>query len=221
MVAVAVAAEGATARATSPSAGPTTFSDGPPVSTAGGVVTRSAHVSFEGCNARHVTLRVTIAKDPFPIGQAVTYEVSVTNTGATACGRPQTSIPPLRRALTIGPCGVLSGVVANAAGLDLYPGKEIFGCPLYWGVHLGAHATIKAEGTWMGYEALSGGPRRHHRMAKGATRSLQRDRRQRGQRPLPVGGRTQRSLGTAADAARVVEADGAVHTDPDPDPNHT
>jgi hypothetical protein len=115
-------------------------------------------VAFEGCNARHITLRVTIAKDPFLIGQAVTYEVSVTNSGATPCGRSQTSIPSLRRALTVGPCGELSGVVVNAAGLDVYPGKEIFGCPLFWGVHLGAHATLKAEGTWTGYEALSSGP---------------------------------------------------------------
>ena len=154
----AIVAEAAAANGAPPTAPPTTFPTQPPVSTAGGVITRSAHVAFEGCSARHITLRVSIAKDPFPIGQTVTYEVSVANSGDTACGQSEQSIPPLRRALTIGPCGVLSGVVANAYGLDVYPGKEIFSCPLFWGVHLGAHATIKAEGTWMGYEALSGGP---------------------------------------------------------------
>ncbi len=154
----AVAAQAAAPNGAPPTAPPTTFSTQPPVSTAGGVITRSAHVAFEGCSARHITLRVSIAKDPFPIGQTVTYEVSVTNGGTTACGPSQQKVPPLRRALTIGPCGVLSGVVTNVYGIDVYPGKEIFSCPLLWGVHLGAHSTIKAEGTWMGYEALEGGP---------------------------------------------------------------
>ncbi len=154
----AAAAGAAATNGVPPTAPPTTFPTQPPVSTAGGVITRSAHVAFEGCSARHITLRVSIAKDPFPIGQTVTYEVSVANSGATACGPSQQRVPPLRRALTIGPCGVLSGVVTDVYGLDVYPGKEIFSCPLLWGVHLGAHATIKAEGTWMGYEALEGGP---------------------------------------------------------------
>jgi hypothetical protein len=157
-LAPAVAAQAAAPTGAPPTAPPTTFPTQPPVSTAGGVITRSAHVAFEGCSARHITLHVSIAKDPFPIGQVVTYAVSVSNSGATACGPAQQKIPPLRRALTIGPCGVLPGVISNAYGLDVYPGREIFGCPLFWGVHLGAHATIRAEGTWMGYEALAGGP---------------------------------------------------------------
>ncbi len=129
----AAAAAGTTANAAPPTAPPTTFSTQPPVSRAGGVITRSAHVAFEGCTARHITVGVSIARDAFPIGQAVTYEVSVTNSGSTACGPAQNSVPPLRRALTIGPCGVLPGVIANATGLDVYRGREVFGCPLFSG----------------------------------------------------------------------------------------
>lgn len=156
-----LAASGAAANAApSTGLGPS-ISAQPPISTAGGVVTRSAHVPFEGCSARDITLRVSIAKDPFPIGQPVTYAVRITNSGTTACGPSRHGVPPLRHALTISPCGVLPGVISNHAGLDVYPGKLVFFCPQYLGVHLGAHATIGGEGTWNGYEALSDGLQSH------------------------------------------------------------
>jgi hypothetical protein len=134
---------------------PTILPSSPPISRAGGVITRSAHVSFEGCGARHITLRVSIAKDPFPVGLPVTYEVSLTNSGTTPCGPTHTALPQLHQALNVGPCGALSAVVSDAAGHDVYPGQQVFSCPMLSAVHLGAHATISTEGSWMGYEALT------------------------------------------------------------------
>jgi hypothetical protein len=142
-----------------PTAPPTSLpSTTPPVSTAGGVLTRTAHVSFEHCGSKYVTLSVSIAKDPFPIGEPVTYSVRLTNSGSVACGPRLHDLPPLQRGLGVGPCGALSAVVSNAFGHNVYPGPQVFFCPDYVGTGLGAHSSLSAVGTWTGYEALSDGP---------------------------------------------------------------
>jgi hypothetical protein len=129
-----------------------------PVSRAGGLISRSAHIAFEGCDAQHITVTVLIARDPFPNTLPVTYAVVVTNNGSTPCGPAAASIPSGRGSLTVGPCGQLSGSVLNAAGRNVYPGPLVFSCPMFVGVHLGPHASVTGEGSWVGYEAIPGGP---------------------------------------------------------------
>ena len=105
-----------------------------PVSPAGGLLTRSAHVAFEGCTAKNITLSVSIARTSFLIGQPVTY-----------AGRPSGTMAPRRAArrspasrtrpenLTVGPCGQVSSIVVNASGHNVYPGREVVHCPMYFG----------------------------------------------------------------------------------------
>jgi len=145
----------AAATSAPPTAPPTSLPPTPPVSSAGGPLTRTAPVAIEGCNAQQVTLSVSIARDAFAVGQTVTFAVKLTNTTATACGPPLRSIPPGKRGLDLGPCGVLSAVVSDAAGANVYPGTQVFHCPAEFGVRLAANQTLRAEGTWMGYEAPS------------------------------------------------------------------
>ncbi len=136
-----------------------------PVSHAGGLLTRSAHVAFEGCSAKNITLSVSIARDPFLIGQPVTYRVTIRNNGATPCGPALASIPaPGQGTLTVGPCGQVSSTVVNASGLNVYPGREVFQCPMLFNAHLGAHALLTGQATWMGAEAFSDGTHGNFRL---------------------------------------------------------
>jgi hypothetical protein len=152
------AAAGAAAAATAtpaPSTAPATAV--PPLATAGGLLTRSAHVAFGNCGARDVVLTVSVAKSPFvlPLQRPVTYEARLTNDGGTACGPGHPTSPPFTgNTLSLGPCGPLPAVVSDASGVDVYPGSMAFFCPMFVDTYLGPHATVAGVGTWEGYEAL-------------------------------------------------------------------
>jgi hypothetical protein len=126
---------------------PTTASAAIPVPA--GSLTRSAHVAFEGCNARHIVLSVTILRHPFRPGQRVPYAVRLRNSGGTTCGAdPAQGVPQARQRLTVGPCGILSATVRNSRGTGVYPGPASFNCPEESGFRLGAHSTAEATTSW-------------------------------------------------------------------------
>lgn len=113
-------------------------------------ITRSAHLAFEGCNARHIVLTVTVQSKPFPSDKPVTLAVRLANTGGTPCGTPanQHAALPAHRSLNVGPCGNLSLVVRTTQGTDVFPGKAVFFCPEERGVGIGAHSTVRTTADW-------------------------------------------------------------------------
>ena len=112
-------------------------------------VTRSAHIAFENCNARHITLTVTAPTRPFTPAQPVVVKVQLRNSGSTPCGtKPVGTVPEAHHALTVGPCGPLSLTVRTASGVAVYPGPVVFHCPEETGFELAAHSTARATASW-------------------------------------------------------------------------
>ena len=113
-------------------------------------ITRSAHLAFEGCNARHIVLTVTVQSKAFPSDKPVTLAVRLANTGGTPCGTPanQHAALPAHRSLNVGPCGNLSLVVRTTQGTNVFPGKAVFFCPEERGVGIGAHSTVRTTADW-------------------------------------------------------------------------
>jgi hypothetical protein len=124
----------------------------------GTTVTRSAHVTFENCNARHVILSVIVPRHAFTHSDAVTYTVRLHNSGSTTCGPPVARVPQARPSFTVGPCGTLTAVVRNALGVNVYPGPGAFNCPDELGVRLGPRSTASTTGTWNQTEVLGSPP---------------------------------------------------------------
>jgi hypothetical protein len=112
-------------------------------------ITRSAHVAFDNCNARHIILSVTAPAHAFTPNQTVTVTVRLRNTGSTTCGPPLARhVPEARRVLSVGPCGTLPLTVRTVGGVAVYPGTQVFFCPEAIGVRLGPHSAIQATGYW-------------------------------------------------------------------------
>ena len=57
----------------------------------------------------------------------------------------------------VGPCGVLSLVVSNALGVNVYPGPVAYSCPDEVGLRLGPHSTATTTGSWNQSEAIGSG----------------------------------------------------------------
>ena len=150
-VAVSAAAAASTAASATPASGHTAPT-----------LTRSAHVAFENCNAQHLVLVVTVVRHAFTPNEPVTYTVRLRNTGRTTCGAPLAEhVPQARGSLTVGPCGTLSAVVSNAAGVDVSPGPLSYFCPDDSGFRLGPDSTATTTGSWdqmetVGSEGQSG-----------------------------------------------------------------
>jgi hypothetical protein len=118
-------------------------------------VTRSAHVAFENCNARHIVLSVSVAGRAFTASEPVTFTVRLRNTGRTTCGAPLVPhVPEARRSLTVGPCGTLSLVVRTALGVEVFPGPVAYFCPAEVGFRLGPGSTATTIGSWDQSEAI-------------------------------------------------------------------
>src|SRR6202034_4190501 len=112
-------------------------------------ITRSAHVAFENCNARHVVLSVTAPRHAFPLSEPVTVEVRLSNSGSTTCGAPLAQhVPEPRGALTVGPCGTLPLTVRNVGGVDVYPGPVVYFCTDEAALRLGPHSTARGAAQW-------------------------------------------------------------------------
>ena len=112
-------------------------------------ITRTAHVAFENCNARHIVLSVTTVTHAFAANEPVTVTVRLRNTGSTTCGAPLSQrVPEARRILSVGPCGTLPLTVSTTGGVPVYPGTQIFFCPEATGFRLGPHSTAQATGSW-------------------------------------------------------------------------
>jgi hypothetical protein len=112
-------------------------------------ITRSAHVAFANCNARHIILTVTAPAHAFAPDETVTVTVRLRNTGSTTCGPPLARhVPEARRVLSIGPCGTLPLTVRTMRGVPVYPGPRVFFCPEATGFRLGPHSAIQATGYW-------------------------------------------------------------------------
>jgi hypothetical protein len=126
-------------------------------------VTRSTHVPFENCSAKDVTLTVALPRHtfvvPFLSKMPVVYRVTLQNAGGTPCGSRAAGSSPLRRALSVGPCGTLSSVVYNAVGVNVYPGSHaVYFCPEFGGnVYVPAHGSVSTTGSWSGIEDLATG----------------------------------------------------------------
>jgi hypothetical protein len=89
--------------------------------------------------------------------------VTLHNWGARPCGPPNSQLPVARRSLTLGPCGQLATVIGNDFGVNVYPGAAVYyNCPESVGLHLPAHGTASASGSWAGYEYLGRSPGWQH-----------------------------------------------------------
>jgi hypothetical protein len=126
-------------------------------------ITRSAHVAFENCNARHVVLSVTAPRHAFRLSEPVTIQVRLSNSGSTTCGTPLAQhVPEARTALTVGPCGTLPLTVGNLGGVDVYPGPLVYFCTDEAGLRLGPHSTVQATAQWSQAAYLGTPPKPQH-----------------------------------------------------------
>jgi len=120
-------------------------------------VSRSAHVAYGGCPAGDVILTVTLPRRVFAPRQLVTYQVSLHNRSARACGPrhgPTPSGSPVKALL--GACSEIPVDIEDARGLDVYPGPQAIACPELLGPRLPAHQTVSTTGTW---DQMQGGGR--------------------------------------------------------------
>jgi hypothetical protein len=121
-------------------------------------LSRSGHVSYQGCPARAVELTVTVSARAFGLGQDVRYTVRLHNLSAREClgaaqfGPAQPGSPrPLPRgslSFVLGPCGSLPLEVTNARGERVFPNTGGISCPLLLGPPLFGHATLRTTGMW-------------------------------------------------------------------------
>jgi hypothetical protein len=126
-------------------------------------ITRSAHVAFENCNARHVVLSVTAPRHAFRLSEPVTVEIRLSNSGSTTCGTPLAQhVPEARTALTVGPCGTLPLSVHNHGGVEVYPGPVVYFCTDEAGLRLGPHSTARATAHWSQAAYLGSPPKPQH-----------------------------------------------------------
>ncbi len=128
----------------------------PPITSTppGHSVTRSAHVAFDGCPAKQVTLTVTIPAAS-STSAPVRYDVAVHNGGNAPCGEAFRGDPPSVRRFRVGPCSSMPASVVNGFGVDVYPGPQIFMCPMFAGPYLAPHTTVTATATWPGTEYVA------------------------------------------------------------------
>jgi hypothetical protein len=116
-------------------------------------LSRSGHVSYQGCPARAVELTVTVSARAFGLGQDVRYMVRLHNLSAREClgpAQPGPAQPGPRGSLSfaLGPCGSLPLGITNARGGRVFPGSGGISCPLLLGPALLGHATLRMSGTW-------------------------------------------------------------------------
>ena len=196
-----------TANGAPPTAPPTTSSPpSRPSPRPAASITRSAHVAFEGCSSRHITLTRLDRQGPLPDRPDRHLRSELTNSGDTACGPERRTVPPRPARPDHRSVRCALGRGRQTPRPDVYPGKEVFSCPAVFGASTSARTPPQGQGDLDGLRgALAAAPPAPS-MAEGSTRSLQRDRRQRGQRPLPAGWCTQRSL-CAATARPAIAAD--------------
>ena len=116
-------------------------------------MTRSAHVAFDGCAAKDLTLTVSVRAGS-ERSVPVRYDVVVHNNGSTPCGAAFRSNPAARR-LRVGPCSSMPATFVNAFGVDVDPGAQVYMCPDIAGPYIAPHATVTATGTWPGTEYLA------------------------------------------------------------------
>jgi hypothetical protein len=121
------------------------------------IVTRTGHVTFEGCPTKDVVATVSVPAHP-SVGSPVRYTVTLTNRGASSCGPTGVQVQPARAGLTVGPCGILPAFVGNAAGDNIYPGPVSFSCPDDSFIDIPAHSSVTATGVWPGSQALGPAP---------------------------------------------------------------
>jgi hypothetical protein len=122
------------------------------------IVTRTGHITFEGCPAKQLLATVSVRARPH-VGALVSYVVRLTNVGTTQCGPSASVGPPGPQMLTVGACGILPAVVRNAAGVNVFPGRVAFSCPNETFVDIPAHTSVTATGNWPGaQERLGPGP---------------------------------------------------------------
>jgi hypothetical protein len=126
-------------------------------------ITRSAHVAFGNCNARHVVLSITAPRHAFRLSEPVTVEVRLSKTGSTTCGTPLAQhVPEARTALTVGPCDTLPLLVRSLGGVDVYPGPVVYFCTDEAGLRLGPHSTALAAAHWNQAAYLGSPPKPQH-----------------------------------------------------------
>jgi hypothetical protein len=126
-------------------------------------ITRSAHVAFENCNARHVVLSVTAPRHAFRLSEPVTVQVRLSNSGSTTCGAPLARhVPEARSALTVGTCGTLPLTVRTLGGVDVYPGPLTYFCTDEAGLRLGPHSTAQVAAHWSQAAYLGTPPKPQH-----------------------------------------------------------
>jgi hypothetical protein len=126
-------------------------------------LSRSGHVSYQGCPAQNVELTVMVSARTFGLGQNVRYMVRLHNLSAKAClgvtqsgpvqsgpTQPGPTQPGPRGSLSfaLGPCGSLPLWITNSRGARVYPDAGGISCPLLLGPRLFGHATLRLAGTW-------------------------------------------------------------------------
>jgi hypothetical protein len=116
------------------------------------IVSRSAHVSYEGCPAKDVELTVTLSARTYAVGQNVHYWVRLHNLSAKTCidGAKFAPVDAARgpSSLDIGPCSSLPLSIENTRSEQVYPDAGGIACPMLLGPSLTPHATLRTTGTW-------------------------------------------------------------------------
>jgi hypothetical protein len=94
----------------------------------------------------------------------VRYDVTLHNTGRTPCGGAYRSDPSALRQFRVGICSSMPVTFVNALGVDVYPGPQVYMCPVFAGPYIAPHGTVTTTGSWPGSEYVAhppGSPRSH------------------------------------------------------------
>ncbi len=133
---------------------PTSGTAGATTHRAPAALSRTGHVSYQGCPARDVELTVTLSARTYGLGQNVHYMVRLHNLSAETCagvGAPAISLLPGRTGsglLELGGCGSLPLAITDAHGAQVFPDTGPIACPVVLGQALAPHATLRLSGTW-------------------------------------------------------------------------
>jgi hypothetical protein len=130
------------------------------------VLTKTVHAALGTCPAKDVTVKVSLTRLTFTAKQIVDVRATVTDVGAVACSfsgsGPATTLssttPSSLAPQYIGPCGALGMQVNNSKGVNVWPGRVAYGCPMMISKVLrpGQHFTATGEWTQQQNSPLSG-----------------------------------------------------------------
>jgi hypothetical protein len=85
----------------------------------------------------------------------VRYDVAVHNGGNSPCGEAFRGDPGPVRRFRVGVCSSMPATFVNGSGVDVFPGPQVYMCPMFAGPYIAPHTTVTTTAVWPGTEYVA------------------------------------------------------------------